>query len=132
MSFNDDHNQQQPKVTFSDIGKSLKEDFSPASIQSSSKKFNRGWGMLFRAVFIGAIAFIGYNWIDPRAIGDIPLSQLTLNDIIKPVFAIALGLGCLGWFFSFPETDEGYNGWAYFGYIVIGAFLVWALFFASK
>lgn len=86
--------------------------------------------MLFRAVFIGAVAFIGYNWIDPQEIGDIPFSQLTINDIFKPVLAIALVLGCIKWFFSIPDTNEWAKYWANIGYfallvvIVLAAYLI--------
>lgn len=50
-------------------------------------KLMRWWGMLFRALFISIIGIVGYLWLDPQSIGDVPLAELTLNQILKNVVA---------------------------------------------
>ena len=82
----------------------------------------RWWGILFRTLFISIVGVVGYFWLDPQSIGDVPLSQLTLNQILKNVFAFAIAIGCISWFFKFPETsgarspeDNPYVGWGRFG-----------------
>ena len=82
--------------------------------------------MICRFLFIVSIGFIGYYWIDPQSIGDIPFSQLTLNLILKRLFAGLLILGCIVWFFRFPEKrykemideDDPYHIWADFSVLI--------------
>ena len=109
------------------------ENKKPSRIISFLMKLKRGWGMIFRFLFIVSIGFIGYYWIDPQSIGDIPFSQLTLNLILKKLFAGLLILGCIVWFFRFPERheemkdeDDPYSMWANIScfFIFIG-FLIW-------
>ena len=65
------------------------------------RKLKHIWGIIFRALFIGSIGIgsIVYNW-PSKPIGDIPISQLTLNDIFKPLFAVFIFLGCVIWFYT--------------------------------
>ena len=67
----------------------------------------RWWGVLFRALFICAVGFIGWFWIDPQSISDVPLSQLTLKQIAGNIFAVLLAIWCGKWFFEFPEQERG-------------------------
>lgn len=99
---------------------------TPSEILSFLMKLKRGWGVIFRLLFIVSIGLIGYLWIDPHSIGDIPFSQLTLNHIIKNLFAGLVVVGCFAWFFSFPEQhkemkdeDNPYIMWANFSGVLI-------------
>ena len=91
----------------------------------------RMWGMLFRAMFISLIGIIGYLWLDPQSIGDVPFAELTLNQVLNNMFAGLIAIGCIIWFFSFPDQgdvesleDNPYVTWGRFGG---GVFLVVAL-----
>jgi hypothetical protein len=66
----------------------------------------RCWGILFRTLSITIVGVVGYFWLDPQSIGDVPLSELTLNQILKNVFAFAIAIGCISWFFKFPDTSD--------------------------
>lgn len=66
----------------------------------------RWWGMLFRTVFISSIGFSGYFWFNPQPLGDIPISQLTLNQIFGNLFGVAIPLGCIFWLFNFPDEKK--------------------------
>lgn len=91
----------------------------------------RWWGILFRAVFISLIGIVGYFWLDPQSIGDVPLSELTLNRILKNLFAVLIAIGCISWFFKFPDQSESkspednpYVTWAQFGgWVILAATL---------
>jgi hypothetical protein len=98
----------------------------------------RWWGVIFRTLFICAIGTVGWFWIDPQSISDIPLSQLTLKQIFRNLFAVLIVIGCARWFFDFPEQtndknpeENPYVGWGQFGgFIVIVAVL--ATYWANK
>ncbi len=102
-------------------------------IKTAIMKLKRGWGMMFRLLFIVTIGLIGYFWIDPHSIGDIPFSQLTLNHIFKNLSALILVVFCIAWFFKFPDQHEGmndegnpYNMWANFsGLLIIIGIIFW-------
>lgn len=134
MSFDDE---QPPKVKLSEIKKSVMEDFGLSSITKLLMKLYRGWGMLFRFAFIGSIGFFGYLWVEGGpSIADTPFSQLTLRAIMRGIITIAIPLGCLGWFLSFPDyndpedKDNPYYLWANGGFLLIGGLiLAWLLFF---
>jgi hypothetical protein len=103
------------------------------TLQSTSSRFEvlgwrliRWWGIIFRALFICAIGVIGYSWIDPQSIDDIPLSQLTLKHIFRNLIALLIAIGCAKWFFEFPDQKgdsnvEGnpYVTWGQFGFLVV-------------
>ena len=98
----------------------------------------RWWGIIFRALFICAVGVIGYFWIDPQSISDVPLSQLTLKQIFGNLFAVLIILGCIRWFFEFPEQkndnnpeENPYVGWGQFGGLVV-IVAVLAIYWASK
>lgn len=89
-------------------------------------KILRWWGMLFRALFISSIGIIPYLWLDPQPIGDVPFSQLTLNQVFSNLFALLIALGCIVWFFKFPvqehpqwPNDNPYNSWGWLGILAI-------------
>lgn len=92
----------------------------------------RGWGMLFRTLFITAMGMIAYLWFKPQSLGDIPFSQLTLNQVFDNLFGILIPLGCIFWFFKFPKhKDSGepyenkYAMWGLLGIVIIaGGFLL--------
>ena len=98
----------------------------------------RWWGIFFRALFICAVAVIGWFWIDPQSISDIPLSQLTLKQIAANILVALLAIWCVKWFFEFPEQERGkepqdnpYVGWGQFGCLVV-AVAVFAIYWLSK
>lgn len=100
--------------------------------------FLRWWGVLFRALFICAVGIIGWFWIDPQSISDVPLSQLTLKQIGGNILAVVLAIWCIKWFFEFPEQERGkelrensYIGWGQFGGGVV-AIAVLAIYWLSK
>lgn len=66
----------------------------------------RWWGALFRAIFIAAIGVIGYFWFDPKPLGDVPLGALTLNQIFGNLFGVLVPIGCIYWFFKFPDSSD--------------------------
>lgn len=63
----------------------------------------RRWGMLFRTLFISFLGIAAYFWMEPQNIGDVPFSELTLNQIFKNLFAFLMVGGCICWFFKFPD-----------------------------
>ncbi len=83
--------------------------------------------MLFRALTIAAIGGIGWMWFDPQSLGDIPFSQLTPNMIINNLFGVGIPIGCVVWFFNFPErgdeehlNSDPYETWAHAsGYVLL-------------
>ncbi|MCW5595563.1 MAG: hypothetical protein KIT42_06810 [Rhodocyclaceae bacterium] len=101
-------------------------------------KLLRWWGVLFRTLFICAIGVIGWFWIDPQSISEIPLSQLTLKQISGNISAFLLAIFCATWFFEFPEQDCGeeprdnpYVGWGQFGGWIVGV-AVLAVYWLNK
>lgn len=89
-------------------------------------KLLNAWGMIFRTLFIISIALIAWFWIDPKSIADIPLAKLTLRNIFKPLFPVAVTIGCAWWFFSFPNK---YEKWGKIGaFITVCTLLVWTYF----
>jgi hypothetical protein len=65
--------------------------------------------MIFRFIFITAVGTVGYDWIDPGSISDAPLAQLTLGQLIGKALAVGISLGCICWFFTFPNAREMTN-----------------------
>lgn len=90
-------------------------------------KILRWWGMLFRAIFISSIGIGGYFWLDPQPLGDVPFSQLTLNQVFSNLFALILAIGCFCWFINFPQqkkkpeslNDERYVIWGLFSILFV-------------
>lgn len=124
MSFD---NEQQDKLTHSDIQKLIGKDFGLTIVKNFLMKLKRGWAGIFRFLFITSIGVIGYFWLDPQNLGDIPFSQLTPNLIFNNLLAIGIILGCFRWFFSFPDKydeDEYYNMWANFSGLLGGLVIV--------
>ena len=98
----------------------------------------RWWGIIFRALFIFAVGVIGYFWIDPQSISNMPLSQLTLKQISGNLLAVLIVIGCFRWFVDFPEqsgdknSDENpFVGWGQFGGLVF-IVAVLATYWANK
>jgi len=88
--------------------------------------------MVFRTVFIIAVGFFGYEYLNPQPIGDIPFAQLTFDLIFKNLFSFALVIGCFKWFFSFPKKqdeceEDPYQFWASLGYLIVGGSVAWYL-----
>ncbi|MCB9984646.1 MAG: hypothetical protein H6864_03035 [Micavibrio sp.] len=88
----------------------------------------RGWGMLFRTLFISCIAIAGYQWIDPQPIGNTSLPDLTVRQFFGNLFAFLLVAGCVVWFLKFPKSkapmsedisEYPYLVWGLFGVILI-------------
>lgn len=88
---------------------------------------SRQWGMLFRMTFISAIGIGGHYWLDAQPIGDVPFSQLTLNQLFRNVFDFLLITGCFCWFINFPKQkkkpespyDNPYVVWGTFGVLFL-------------
>ena len=113
--------------------------------ESTTSKFDalgwaliRWWSVLFRALFICAVGIIGWFWVDPHSISDVPLSQLTLKQIDGNIFAVLLAIWCVKWFFEFPEQERGkepqenpYVGWGQFGGWVVVVAVV-AIYWLNK
>lgn len=97
---------------------------SQPQVNGFGRTLLRRWGMIFRFLFIGAVALIGYGLIDPPSISDVPFSQITPNQLFRCMFAPALVIGCFSWFLSFPEPasydHEPYAVWAKFGGWTVG------------
>lgn len=103
----------------------------PDSIRSKLESLKwsalRWWGMLFRAIFISSLGIGGYFWLDPQPLGDVPFSQLTLNQLFSNVFAVILSVGCFVWFVNFPKQkknaespdDNPYVTWGILGFLLI-------------
>jgi hypothetical protein len=111
---------------------------TPSKIDALGWTFLRWWGVLFRALFICAVGVIGWFWIDPQSISDVPLSQLTLKQIAGNIFAVIFAIWCIKWFFEFPEQERGkepqenpYVGWGQFGGWVVAA-AVLAIYLLNK
>lgn len=89
----------------------------------------RGWGMLFRTLFISLIGIVGYHWIDPPLIGDKPFLDLTLRQFFGNLLASLFVIGCIVWFFRFPKnkshictddpTQNSYVLWGIFGVLLL-------------
>ena len=98
----------------------------------------RGWGILFRTLFISFVGIAAYLWIDPQPIGDVPFAQLTLNQVFQSLFAFLIASGCIYWFLKFPDqkntkgsNDNPYISWGWFGILVaMIVFMVSMLFVA--
>mgnify|MGYP001592815008 CR=1 FL=1 len=110
--------------------KTVVKQREPEAAQSKLETFGwalvRWWGILFRTVFISLVGIIGYLWLDPQSVGDVPLAELTLNRILKNLFAVLLAIGCVSWFFKFPDQRDSkspeenpYVTWGRFGGLVI-------------
>lgn len=92
------------------------------------------WGMIFRTLFISCIGIAAYFWFDPQPLGDIPFSQLTLNKIFSSLFGVVIPLGCILWFFKFPDNknhacthdpkQNSYVIWGTFGVVLISLVIV--------
>lgn len=85
------------------------------------------WGALFRALFIFSIGITAYLWLKPQSIGDVPIGELTLNQLFANLFFVIITLGCVFWFFRFPAHQEDpenhftkpYTLWGVFGVCVV-------------
>jgi hypothetical protein len=98
-----------------------------------SMRLLRWWGMLFRVLFITLVGIIGYLWMDPQPLGDIPLSQLTLKQIASNIMAVVIPIACFIWLFklnrkygdeSLPYEDWGRLG----GFALLLGFIAFAWF----
>lgn len=84
-----------------------------STVASTSKLGGLGWtilswwGAVFRALFICSVGVVGWAWIDPQSISDLPISQLTLKQIIGNILAVLLAIWCVKWFFEFPKHERG-------------------------
>jgi hypothetical protein len=111
----------------SQIGENEKPNI-PARTASASEdsllKFIKLWGVFFRAVFIICIGIFGYVWFDPKPLGDVPISQLTLNDIFNNIYGVGIPIACAVWLFKTPEKDPDYEEHPYESWGKFGGFVV--------
>jgi Na+/H+ antiporter NhaD/arsenite permease-like protein len=89
-------------------------------------------------LFISVVGVVGYSWLSTESIGDIPFAELTLRQVFRHLFAVLVAIGCISWFFHFPETDNArspqsnpYIDWAKFGGWVV-ALAVLAIYWTNK
>jgi len=79
----------------------------------------RWWGMLFRFLFIALVGIIGYLWMDPQPLGDVPLGQLTLKQIAANIMGVVIPIACFIWLFKLNKKhdDESlpYEDWGQLG-----------------
>lgn len=68
------------------------------------------FGMIMRLVLHIVVPVGVYFWIYPPSLGDIPLSQLTGNQIGSSIICSLVGLGAFINFFSFPDTNHYLEG----------------------
>lgn len=107
-----------------------------SKLELYSLKFTLLWGKIFRFVFILAVGIFSYFWLEPKSIGDVPFAQLTVNMIGKNIFGALIPLGCIFWFFNFPEVskdemnpDNPYKVWASSSFLLaLIAGLYWYFF----
>lgn len=89
----------------------------------------RIWGGIFRFLFITSVGIIGWVWLDPPTINDIPLSQLTLDHIFKNIAAFGIGIGCVRWLINTPDVDDDpYIFWADSSGILLGLIVIIYIF----
>mgnify|MGYP001567168629 CR=1 FL=1 len=96
--------------------------YNAIALDQTLNKFRKAWGFIFRTVFIPAVGWFGYNYFEPKNLGDVPLSQLTLNGLFSNILGVGIALLCLVWFFKKFDNDDGlsYEEWGNFGLGVIG------------
>lgn len=63
-------------------------------------------GFVFRAVFIITVGVVCYEWIDPQDISNIPIGQLTFDDVLTDIYALFILLACLYWLFHPNQSSE--------------------------
>jgi hypothetical protein len=98
----------------------------------------RWWGILFRALFIATLGIVGYSWLDPQSIGDVPFGEITPNQIFNNLFSVLIVFGCVYWFFNFPDQGDSndpdsnpYDSWGGFG-VGIVCFIVLIILWLNK
>lgn len=109
---------------------SLNEGELRASMTAKEQRRNWliGTGKAFRMICILGIALIiGYQ---APAIGDVPLGQITANQLLKSLACFGLALGCLKWAFA-GTTDENAESWGAFALLIFFA-LVGLGFFLNR
>lgn len=87
---------------------------------------NLWWGILFRALFISFLGIFSYIMADPPSIGDVPFSDLTLNNVFENLIAIIFPIFCFFWILNYPKQDTSmykdsnpYEVWSGFGNLLI-------------
>lgn len=92
-------------------------------MEKISMQLLQWWGMLFRVLFIALIGIVGYLWMDPQPIGDVPLGELTLKQIASNVLGIGIPILCFIWLFKLNKKhgDESLSleDWGRFGGFVL-------------
>ena len=94
------------------------------------------WGMVFRPLFIAGIGLSAYFWINRPSVCEHPFFQSTLQQLADKFCAVVIPVGCLIWFFHFPQPDDEtgdkdqpYNVWANGSFFLFGVvILIWLLF----
>ena len=103
-----------------------------AGANGFGNKLLRRWGMAFRAFTILAVGTAVWALLDPPSISNIPISQLTVNQVVRCIAAPLSAIGCFNWFLSFPERrypdgPDPYVTWGKYGLWTIAvAVLTWA------
>jgi len=94
------------------------------SVDTLGKKALRWWGFTFRFLVILSIGLAGYLIFTPGSITDVPLSQLTLGKLFGALVSCLIPIGCIRWFFSFPETEFSLRQWGTAGIWTVGGLVV--------
>ena len=100
--------------------------------EKTKNKLIKIFGFISRTIFIIVVGCLGYSWLMPDySVGDTPISQLTLGGIFGQIMAVFLLIGCILWFFKFPEDEENYKLWAFFGGIILLIIFVLMILFPN-
>ena len=107
-----------------------------STLDGPPQKLLRWWGMLFRFFLIAVIGLASWVFLYQPGIEDIPIGQLTLKQIGGRIFSALIALGCILWFFKFPDEDKldglSYQDWGKLGGWVFlaagGGVAIWLAF----
>jgi hypothetical protein len=99
-----------------------------AHTKERERKFFIKVGKFARPLII--IGIIIWAFSTMPSIGNVPISQLTLADIAGLIVHIILGFTSIFWLFR-GSKDEFYEGWGYFGMLVVASAIIGYFYFQN-
>ncbi|MCG9874890.1 MAG: hypothetical protein MH321_08895 [Leptospiraceae bacterium] len=104
-----------------------------SKFDSVVRKLDLWWGIIFRIIFISYLGFSTFNNLNTNSIGDIPIANLTLNQVFNYIFLFLIPIILITWLFNVPtriysEKSHPYELWSAFGYLVMLIMLVYMLY----